>query len=171
MNDSEKRQATREWNNRNKRTEICQRAQRIYRERKDAGVCTSCAGERHDARGLCAKCAERQRLYAAKRRASEETRPDAKKQQELYQWRKSEGICVKCRDLSRPGRVLCGECAKKSHKQWISWKRRNPNGNIEYLRKSYATNKALGVCVRCGHERARTKRFSCGTCAEKKRKR
>lgn len=92
----------------------------------------------------------------------------AKDCKELYDWYRSNGICVKCgRVWAEPGRVRCRTCAKKMNTQH---RKADPDGAWarKRMQELRAERRLDGLCVDCGmltdgiHTR-------CAKCLEKNR--
>ena len=113
--------------------EQCRRADRAgdrrrRRERRDAGLCTSCGRRRpEDNRSVCETCREARRALDRRR----------------YAARKAAGCCVRCMQPTVGGLSRCGRCLALE-KERVSPERESAAG-----KKRYAARRASGICVDC----------------------
>ena len=101
---------------------------RRRRERRDAGLCTSC-GRRPPAEGrsVCEPCRK-------VRRALDRRRYDA---------RRAAGLCVRCARPTFAGSSRCGRCLA------LEKERVSPERESAVSKKRYARRRAQGICVDC----------------------
>lgn len=98
---------------------------------------------------------------------------------EMYTWRKTHHICVKCgqRDAIK-GRTRCISCAEKSRERDA---KRHAMEKLEYrteeiykqscrMKKLYDLCVAFGVCVDCGKRNAAPGYVRCGECLIRRRR-
>ena len=113
--------------------ERCRRADRAgdrrrRRERRDAGLCTSCAHRPPtDGRSVCEPCREARRTLDRRR----------------YAARNAAGRCVRCTQPTIGGLSRCGRCLALE-KERVSLERESA-----VSRKRYAARRARGECVDC----------------------
>lgn len=86
-----------------------------------------------------------------------------------YHTYKSMGICWVCKTrYSAPGRTRCEICARIANAK----RRKSDPGNAKknaMERERYQRLKASGICVRCGHRKAKTGNVRCGICERKQK--
>ena len=126
--------------------ERCRRADRDgdrrRRERRDAGLCTSCGRRRpEDNRSVCEPCRKARRALDRRR----------------YAARKAAGRCVRCRQPTVGGLSRCGRCLL------LEKERVSPERESAVSRKRYAARRARGICVDCKTPAGSAAR--CGRCA------
>ena len=113
--------------------ERCRRADRAddmrrRRERRDAGLCTSCGRRRpEDDRSTCEPCRQARRAIDRRR----------------YGARKAAGRCVRCSQPTVRGLSRCGRCLA------LEKERVSPERESAVSRKRYAARRAKGICVDC----------------------
>ena len=129
--------------------EQCRRAgragdRRRRRERRDAGLCTSC-GQREpaDGRSLCEPCRNVRRAYDRRR----------------YDARRAAGSCVRCAQPTFEGQSRCGRCSV------LEMERTSPERKKAIDKKRYARRRAKQICVDCSAPVAATAR--CPSCARR----
>ena len=127
--------------------ERCRRADRAgdrrrRRERRDAGLCTSC-GHRPPAAGrsVCEPCRNARRAFDRRR----------------YDARRAAGLCVRCARPTFAGSSRCGRCSV------LERERTSPERRSAADKKRYARRKAKRLCVDCSTPTAATAR--CPRCA------
>ena len=129
--------------------ERCRRADRARdrqrrRERKDAGLCTSCGRcPPSDDRSICEPCREEQREI----------------ERERYAARRAAGRCVRCGQPAFGGSSRCGRCAVLEAERTSLERRKAVN------RKRYARRRAQRACVDCSIPVSGTAR--CPSCARR----
>ena len=113
--------------------EQCRRADRAgdrrrRRERRDAGLCTSC-GQREpaDGRSLCEPCRNVRRTYDRRR----------------YDARRAAGSCVRCARSTFEGQSRCGRCLA------LEKERVSPERESAVRKRRYSGRRARGECVDC----------------------
>ena len=129
--------------------ELCRRADRAgdrrrRKQRRDAGLCTSCG--RHlpaDGRSICEPCREARRALDRRR----------------YDARRAAGLCVRCARPTFAGSSRCGRCSV------LERERTSPERRSAADKKRYARRKAQRVCVDCSTPTAGTAR--CPSCARR----
>ncbi len=113
--------------------ERCRQADRASdrrrrRERRDAGLCTSCGRRRpEDNRSVCEPCREARRALDRRR----------------YCARRTAGCCVRCKQPTVGGLSRCGRCLA------LEKERVSPERESAVSRKRYAGRRARGECVDC----------------------
>ncbi len=114
------------------------------RERRDAGLCTTCGRRRPaDGRSVCEPCREEQRAIERQR----------------YAARCAAGRCVRCRQPAFRGSSRCGRCAV------LEAERTSPERRKAVNRKRYARRRVQGICVDCSSPAAGSAR--CPDCARR----
>ena len=117
---------------------------RRRKERRDAGLCTSCG--RHlpaGGRSVCEPCREARRALDRRR----------------YDARRAAGVCVRCARPTFAGSSRCGRCSV------LERERTSPERRSAAEKKRYARRKARGVCVDCSTPTTATAR--CPSCARR----
>ena len=113
--------------------ERCRRADRAgdrrrRRERRDAGLCTSCGRRRpEDNRSVCEPCREARRARDRRR----------------YVAKRAAGCCVRCNQTTVGGLSRCGRCLA------LEKERVSPERESAVSKKRYAARRARGECVDC----------------------
>ena len=113
--------------------ERCRQADRAgdrrrRRERRDAGLCTSCGRRRpEDDRSVCEPCREAKRALDRRR----------------YSARRAAGCCVRCSQTTVGGLSRCGRCLA------LEKERVSPERESAVSRKRYAARRSRGECVDC----------------------
>ena len=98
-----------------------------------------------------------------------------------YQWYKSKGICVRCRqDYAQVNQTMCPECGTKSaeySRKRLKNLKANPEKYLQYLEKqrirkktAYYKAKDAGLCVICRKRKPQINRVSCFECLAYRRK-
>ena len=113
--------------------ERCRRADRAgdrrrRRDRRDAGLCTSCGRRRpEEKRSVCEPCREARRALDRRR----------------YSARRAAGACVRCKQPTVGGLSRCGRCLA------LEKERVSPERESAASRKRYFGRRARGECVDC----------------------
>ena len=129
--------------------ELCRRADRAgdrrrRKERRDAGLCTSCGHcPPADGRSFCEPCREARRTLDRRR----------------YDARRADALCVRCARPTFAGSSRCGRCSV------LERERTSPERRSAADKKRYARRKAQRVCVDCSTPTAGTAR--CPSCARR----
>lgn len=96
----------------------------------------------------------------------------AKKRREQYSLRKSEGKCPRCGEQKdSEGFIYCSEC-RKYLTEMQSVYDNDPEKRTKkkvYYRERYQRLKKLGICVRCGKEKAKEGFYLCESCNTKEK--
>lgn len=106
---------------------------------KENHRCTSC--KKQDAftlagRWLCSDCNDKHNKYNPKERTEKQRKYD----RDRYDWKKANGICVKCNRPAQDGKTLCKFCSAKE----------NLRGRKAYNKKSGGmTLSEMGLCHWC----------------------
>lgn len=127
-------------------------------KRLDMGVCIGCGAVLDTDGKMCSKC---------RKKATEES-------MRAYRYYQDAGICPICKKERLYGdEKACPECrAKRACKSAKALEKNRSRLNeltrISH-RRTYATRKNSGICVRCGKRNAISGRSMCGICLEKKK--
>ena len=134
-------------------------SKRVYYHHKENGLCVRC-GKINDRAWttLCSNC--RKEL--------------TKKQTDLKNWYRENGICPYCRKQSLMGdEKRCLECSAKdyaykaTHPITNEQKIQYANNSNEHKRKLYKERAEQGICTRCGKRQAEHGRKKCRICLDK----
>ena len=133
-----------------------ERSAKLYRTRKENGLCQRC-GTPLDRDGCyCSKCLEKVRIY----------------QRECKDFYRLHGLCTQCGKNTVFGNErMCPECLAKYE---IYNKNRTKEQQERYKnrfriqqRNLYQERKAQGICTKCGKRKAMPGKRKCGICLEK----
>lgn len=128
---------------------------RLYKRRKEAGLCVNC-GKELDRNGVY--CTECQAKLNSNRN-------------ELRKWYQEGGICPRCgKELLYGQEKNCLECSAKGYEQYLKRDKEHFNEvHRKWAKEKYERDKANGICTRCGKRKADGGYFTCGICRAKNR--